>query len=108
MPPRSSSWRMVGVALPGPIAQLLEHPGDAAFRYARNVFGSVLDLLHALGPVGVGLAIAGLAIRRPRTRIDYRSPVAPLVLAILIQILALSAIHRAPRFLVPVMPLACV
>ncbi len=106
--PGYSSWRMIGAALPGPIAHFLERPGYVAFRYARDVFGYGLELLASLGPVGLGLAIAGLAVRRPRFRIDLRSPTVLLAIAILLQILVLSAIQRAPRFLVPVVPLVCV
>ena len=106
--PGYSSWRMVGASLPGALEYLVQHPVSAALRYARNAAGYLLALLSGFGPVALGLAAAGLAVRRSRPRLDPVSPTSPLLLAIGLQAIGLSAVQHAPRFLTPVAPLVCV
>jgi hypothetical protein len=106
--PGYSSARSYGVPLPGAIPYVLAHPATFAVRWIKVSLGYGLDLLGGLGPLAVGLAIAGLLLRDPRDRYGWLRVAMPLAVAIAIQIAAFSALERSPRFLAPVVPLACV
>ncbi len=106
--PGYSSSRTLDAQLPGVFDYVLRHMPSFAWRYAKDFAGYALDFLTGLGPLAIGLALAGAAARGWKLRIDWRSPVAPLALAIAWQVLALSGLERSPRFLVPVVPIACV
>lgn len=99
--PGYSSARSLGASLPGPLAYVLGNPGSFALRYLKDLAGYLVDLIGGLGPVAVALLIAGAVLGAARTL-----PI-PLVLAVPWQVLALSALERSPRFLVPVAPIAC-
>jgi hypothetical protein len=106
--PGYSSARAYGVPLPGVLPYVLAHPGVFAARWVKDALGFGLDLLGALGPIAIGLAIAGLLLREARERYQPLRPTIPFAIAIAIQIAAFAALERSPRFLVPVAPLACV
>lgn len=106
--PGYSSSRMLGAHLPGVIEYVLQHPGAFALRYMKDIAGYLLDLFAALGPLALGAGVAGIAVRRNGSVLRTRRNLAPLLAAIAWQILAMSALERSPRFLVPVFPLACV
>ena len=106
--PGYSSSRMLGAHLPGVLEYVLHYPGSFAFRYIKDIAGYVLDLSAGLGPVGLGAALAGLALGRHAKAFQPRRHLAPLLVAIAWQISAMSALERSPRFLVPVLPLVWV
>ncbi len=106
--PGYSSTRSYGHALPAAIPYVLTHPFTFAVRWVKDVLGFGLDLLGGLGPIAIGLAIAGLLLREPKGRYAPLRPTIPFAIAIAFQIAAFAALERSPRFLVPVMPLACV
>ena len=106
--PGYASSRGYGVAIPGVLEYLLAHPVSFAFRWAKDIVGFGLDFLTGLGPIAVGLAMAGLLLREPRDRYAWLKPALPFLAAIAIQMAAFAALERSPRFLVPVVPLACV
>ncbi|HLQ66858.1 MAG TPA: hypothetical protein VK123_06455, partial [Candidatus Limnocylindrales bacterium] len=106
--PGYSSTRSYGVPLPGAIPYVLAHPATLAVRWLKDSLGFGLDLLGGLGPLAVGLGIAGLLLRDPRDRYGWLRVTMPFAAAIAIQIAAFSALERSPRFLVPAVPLACV
>jgi hypothetical protein len=99
--PGYSSTRSLGASLPGPLAYVLGNAGSFALRYLKDLVGYLLDLIGGLGPVSVVLLVAGAVIGAARIL-----PL-PLALAVPWQVLALSALERGPRFLVPVAPIAC-
>jgi hypothetical protein len=123
--PGYSSSRSFATPMPGPLEFVLAHVGWFALRYVRDFAGFIVDFLAGLGPVVVGLLLAAALVRRfavvgagaaapgapaaPASATDaaYRAAL-PLALAIPLQILAFSALERSPRFLVPVIPIACV
>jgi hypothetical protein len=106
--PGYSSARAYGEALPGVLEYLLRHPLTFAIRFVKDAAGYGLDLLSGLGPIAVGLFMAGLLLREAKERYAPLKPAIPFVIAIAIQVAAFSALERSPRFLVPVAPLACV
>jgi hypothetical protein len=125
--PGYSSSRTFARPMPGPVEFVLAHAGWFALRYAKDFAGFIVDLLAGLGPVVVGLLLAAALVRRfpamaaaagtgapadaapagSHSADPYRAAL-PLALAIPLQILAFSALERSPRFLVPVVPIACV
>ncbi|MGE5177683.1 MAG: hypothetical protein ACM3PF_01175 [Bacteroidota bacterium] len=106
--PGYSSSRSYGVAMPAAIPYVLAHPATFAMRWMKDFLGFGLDLLGGLGPIAVGLGIAGLLVRDPAGRWGSLRPTIPFAVAIALQVAAFSALERSPRFLVPVAPLACV
>jgi hypothetical protein len=77
-------------------------------RWVKDVLGFGIDLLGGLGPIAIGLGIAGLLLREPKDRYAPLRPTIPFAIAIALQIAAFAALERSPRFLVPVAPLAFV
>jgi hypothetical protein len=106
--PGYSSSRTYGEPLPGAFDYAFRHPGTFAWRWVKDVAGFGIDLLAALGPVAMGLAIAGLLLREAKERWASLRPAWPLLVAGAVQIAAFACLERSPRFLVPVVPLACV
>ena len=106
--PGYSSSRMLGVSLPGMFEYVTRYPGAFALRLAKDVAGYVLDLLDGIGPVALGMAVAGIAIAGLQQTGALIRRHTSLLVAIALQILAMSALERSPRFLVPVLPLAFV
>ena len=105
--PGYSSSRTYGEAMPGVLDYVLRHPATFAWRWAKDMAGFGVDLLAALGPVAVGLGIAGLLFRETKERWASLQPAMPLLVAGAIQIAAFACLERSPRFLVPAIPLAC-
>jgi hypothetical protein len=99
---------MLGAALPGMVEYVTGHPGAFALRVAKDIVEYVLDLFDGIGSVALGIAIAGIAVGglRPSAALVRRH--APFLAAIALQILAMSALERSPRFLLPVLPLVLV
>jgi len=106
--PGYSSSRMLRTHLPGMAEYVAQHPGAFALRFVKDFVGYALDLFDGIGPVALGLAVAGIAIAGVGRAGALVRRHAPLVVAIVLQILAMSALERSPRFLVPVLPLALV
>ena len=106
--PGYSSSRMLGAQLPGMLEYVSHHPGEFAVRYAKDIAGYMIDLLDGIGPIALGVAFAGIAIRGSLPSWSRLGRYAPLFVAIALQILAMSALERSPRFLVPVLPLVLV
>jgi hypothetical protein len=106
--PGYASARVYGEALPSALEYLLRHPSSFVFRWAKDLVGFGLDFLSGIGPIGVGIALAGLLLRESRDRYEALRPTIPFGLAIAIQMAAFAALERSPRFLVPVVPLACI
>jgi hypothetical protein len=106
--PGYSSTRMLGAHLPGVWEYVFTHPGAFAFRFLKDVVGYLLDLADGLGPVALGAALAGLALGGARQVSNFARRHAPFLFAIAAQILAMSALERSPRFLIPVFPLVLV
>lgn len=106
--PGYSSSRTYGESMPGIVEYLLSHPLTFAWRFVKDVLGYGVDLLWGLGPIAVGLGIAGLLLREPKERWGSLRPVMPLLIAAAVQVLAFSSLERSPRFLVPAVPLVCV
>src|SRR6185295_3498687 len=103
--PGYSSARTYGEAMPGMLEYALHHPVALLWRFVKDAAGYGVDLLWGLGPIAVGLAIAGLLLREAEARWRSLAPAIPLLLAATIQIAAFSLLERSPRFLVPAMPL---
>lgn len=106
--PGYSSSRSYATPMPDIIPYVLAHPATFAMRWVKDALGFGLDLLSGLGPIAVGLAMAGLLLREPSVRYAWLRPMIPFLLAIALQISAFAALERSPRFLVPIVPLACV
>jgi hypothetical protein len=106
--PGYSSARSYGHPLPAAIPYVLAHPMTFAVRWVKDVLGFGLDLLAGIGPIALGLGIAGLLLRDALQRFAPLRPTIPFAIAIALQIAAFSALERSPRFLVPVAPLVCV
>jgi hypothetical protein len=116
--PGYSSARMLGAELPGVLGYIADHPRTFAVRYAKDLVGYGVDLLGGLGPVALGLAIAGILLSRafasngPAARLESppvaRGVILLLCSAIAVQVGVLSALERSPRFLVPIVPMACI
>ncbi len=105
--PGYSSARTYGEALPGMFAYAIHHPVALAWRFTKDAVRYGVDLLWGLGPIAVGLGIAGLLLREANARWRSLAPALPLLIAAAIQIAAFSLLERSPRFLVPAMPLLC-
>ena len=105
--PGYSSARTYGEVLPGMLAYAIHHPAALLWRFAKDAVGYGVDLLWGLGPIAVGLGIAGLLLREANYRWRALAPALPLLAAAAIQIAAFSLLERSPRFLVPAMPLLC-
>jgi hypothetical protein len=103
--PGYSSSRMLGATLPGMLEYVALHPGAFVLRVAKGIAGYVLDLFDGIGPLALGIALAGTVVAglRPSAALARRH--APLLVAIALQILAMSALERSPRFLLPILPL---
>jgi hypothetical protein len=106
--PGYSSARTYGIALPGMLDYAIRHPAALLWRFAKDAAGYAVDLLWGLGPIAVGLGIAGLLLREANARWRSLAPALPLLVAAAIQIAAFSLLERSPRFLVPAVPLVCV
>ena len=106
--PGYSSSRTLGAELPGMLEYVSHHPAEFAVRYAKDIVGYVIDLLDGIGPIALGAAFAGIAIRGSITSWPRLGAYGPMLVAIALQILAMSALERSPRFLVPVLPLVLV
>jgi len=104
--PGYSSSRMLNATLPGMMEYVSGHPAAFAFRFAKDVGGYLLDLLDGIGPIAIVTALIGVGIARGLRPLLRRHTL--LLLAIAVQILAMSALERSPRFLVPVLPLVFV
>jgi hypothetical protein len=84
------------------------HPLTFAVRWVKDAIGYVVDLLGGLGPFAIGLAMGGLLLREAAVRYRELKPTRLFFVAAALQIAAFAALQRSPRFLVPVVPLACV
>ena len=104
--PGYSSSRTLNVHLPGMLAYVFAHPGAFAFRFAKDVAGYAIDLATGIGPLAIVAAIAGVIVSRGAAVVTRRT--VPLLAAVALQILAMSALERSPRFLVPVVPIVLV
>ncbi len=106
--PGYSSARTYATPMPDIVPYVLAHPVTFAARWVKDVLGFGLDLLAGLGPIAIGLAMAGLLLRDPSGRYAPLRPTLPFAIAIAVQVAAFAALERSPRFLVPIAPLACV
>ena len=106
--PGYSSSRTYGEPMPGALEYILRHPAAFGWRWVKDFAGFGVDLLAALGPLGVGLGIAGLLLREAKGRWGFLRPAIPLIVAGALQVAAFSCLERSPRFLVPAIPLACI
>jgi hypothetical protein len=106
--PGYASSRTYLEAMPSYAGYILGHPATFALRWVKDVVGFLVDFGAGLGPIAIGLAMAGLLLREPKERYRDLSPTRLFFLAIVLQIAAFAALQRSPRFLVPVVPLACV
>ena len=106
--PGYASSRTYLEPMPGYAAYVLAHPATFAFRWVRDAVGYCVDLLWGLGPIAIGLAMAGLLLREAAVRYRDLRPTRLFFIAMALQIAAFAALQRSPRFLVPVVPLACV
>ncbi len=106
--PGYSSARTYATALPGLFEYAITHPATILWRAAKDAAGYGVDLLWGLGPIAVGLGIAGPLLRDAAARWRALTPAIPLLAAAALQIAAFSLLERSPRFLVPAVPLACV
>jgi hypothetical protein len=106
--PGYASSRTYMAAMPGYAGYVLGHPVTFAVRWAKDAIGYMVDLLWGLGPIAIGLAVAGLLLREAAVRFHELKPTRLFFFAIALQIAAFAALQRSPRFLVPVAPLACV
>ena len=106
--PGYSSARSYAETLPGLFDYVVRHPAALLWRTIKDAVGYGVDLLWGLGPIAVGLGVAGLLLRDAATRWRSLTPALPLLIAAALQIAAFSCLERSPRFLVPAMPLVCV
>lgn len=106
--PGYASSRTYLEAMPGYAAYVTTHPGTFALRWVKDFIGYLVDFGAGLGPIAIGLAMAGLSLREPKGRYRDWKPLTLFFLAMALQIAAFAALQRSPRFLVPVVPLACV
>ncbi|MEK7316073.1 MAG: hypothetical protein AAB011_07835 [Candidatus Eisenbacteria bacterium] len=106
--PGYASSRTYLEAMPGYLAYILGHPATFALRWVKDFIGFLVDFGAGLGPIAIGLAMAGLLLRESKERYRDLAPTRLFFLAIALQIAAFAALQRSPRFLVPVVPLACV
>ena len=94
--------------MPGFAAYILAHPGTFAFRWVKDLVGYGVDFLWGLGPIAIGLAMSGLLLREAAVRYRELRPTRIFFIAMALQIAAFASLQRSPRFLTPVVPLACV
>jgi hypothetical protein len=94
--------------MPGFAAYIVAHPGTFAFRWVKDVIGYGVDFLWGLGPIAIGLAMAGLLLREASGRYRDLRPTRIFFIAMALQIAAFASLQRSPRFLTPVVPLACI
>ena len=106
--PGYASSRTYGEAMPGMIGYLLGHPWVFLGRWVKDVVGFGVDVAWGLGPGVLGLAIAGLLLRGHAVRYRELAPIRVFFVAIALQVAAFAALERSPRFLTPVIPLACI
>ena len=106
--PGYSSTRTYAESLPGVLEYVAQHPAALLWRIMKDGVGYGVDLLWGLGPIAVGLGMAGLLLREPAVRWRSLAPALPLLIAAALQIAAFSCLERSPRFLVPALPLVCV
>ena len=106
--PGYSSSRTYLEPMPGYASYVLAHPVTFAFRWVRDAVGYLVGLLWGLGPIAIGLAMAGLLLREAAGRYRELKPARLFFVAVALQIAAFAALQRSPRFLVPVVPLTCV
>jgi hypothetical protein len=106
--PGYSSSRTLAAHLPGMLGYVSAHPVAFALRFVKDMAGYGIDLIDGLGPIALLVAIGGVVTMGNRqTRATLRG-LAPFLVAIALQIVAMSALERSPRFLVPVLPLVFV
>jgi hypothetical protein len=106
--PGYSSSRTYGEPMPGMFGYLATRPWVFLFRWVKDVIGFGVDFAWALGPGVLGLAIAGLFLRAAENRYRDWAPIRIFFVAIALQVAAFAALERSPRFLTPVVPLACI
>jgi hypothetical protein len=128
--PGYTSTRLYGSGTMGLLEYVSLHPLSFSLRYVKDIVGYGLELLGGLGPIAIGLAIAaylwrasgagksgaaaseipgrGEGAEAARAHAIRVGAAVLMAVAILWQVLALSALERSPRFLAPVVPLACV
>jgi len=106
--PGYASSRTYLEAMPGYVAYVFAHSDTFTLRWVKDLVGYLVDFAAGLGPIAIGLAMAGLLLREARGRYRELKPLSLFFVAIALQIAAFAALQRSPRFLVPVVPLACV
>lgn len=116
--PGYSSARGIGEQLPTVSGYVLGHWSTFLVRFLKDVVGYVVDLLAAVGIIGVGLLVArwlDSQLHRPSNASQSsgkvglsRLAMGLLGAAIAVQIGAMSALERSPRFLVAAFPAACI
>ena len=106
--PGYSSTRTYLEPLPGALAYVIAHPLTFVWRFMKDAAGYGVDLLWGLGPLALGLAMAGLLLRDPKERWGALRPAGWLLAAAALQIATFSCLERSPRFLVPAIPPVCV
>src|SRR5205814_803024 len=87
--PGYSSSRTFGAQLPSMVEYVARYPTSFAIRVAKDLFGYTLDLLDGIGPVALGLAFAGIALRRFVLSRSAIRRYLPLLIAIALQLLAM-------------------
>ncbi|HSQ60552.1 MAG TPA: hypothetical protein VLT84_08990 [Acidobacteriota bacterium] len=106
--PGYSSSRTYLEPMPGYLAYVFANPVEFAARWVKDLVGFGVDFGWGLGPIAIGLAMAGLLLRPAPGRYRDLRPVAIFFVAMALQVAAFAALQRSPRFLTPVIPLACV
>jgi hypothetical protein len=106
--PGYSSSRTYLEPMPGYLAYVLANPVEFAARWVKDLVGFGVDFAWGLGPIAIGLAMAGLLLRPATGRYRDLAPLGIFFVAIALQVAAFAALQRSPRFLTPVIPLACV
>jgi len=106
--PGYASSRTYGEVMPGMLGYVLGHPVALFSRWVKDVIGYGVDLAWGLGPGVLGLAMAGLLLREPGVRYRELAPIRIFFVAIVLQVAAFAALERSPRFLTPIVPLACI
>jgi len=106
--PGYTSSRTLGAHLPGAWEFISTHRGAFVFRCVKDAAGYLLDVVDGFGPLALGVAFAGVLWTGIRHRPDVLRRHAPILSAIGLQVLAMSALERNPLFLIPVVPLISV